>query len=1579
MKTRPHSCGLPRFFIKALTAVGAFCCAATLQAKVFDGGVDSANLGKGDWIYYVSQATNKLGGAVNSVTNIPSLMSFEKSKGMEYIIVKAGTGSTNFEGGGTSPQFNAELINAAHAAGLKIFAYTRSYGDDIPGEVAMAADCYNLGADGFVFDSESEWESGHQGTLGPTNAWKMLSQVKTNFPTKFLGHAPFPYISLHSSFPYKEYGYWCDAVMPQCYWNSIGVTPQQMVDDLDSEWRSWQNGLTGQWTNSVKPIVPIGQADTSLVPGTEITDFVNAVKNTKNPATSGGYQGINWWRADLHTSAQWTSIGNGNVGNAMGTVNDIIMDNISATFVGTWSSGTSSTDKYATDYRYKGQGTGASYAQFKPSIWTGGNYQVYEWHPAGSNRASDAPHVITYTGGSTTINVNQQLNGGAWNLLGTFNMAKGTGAKHVRVTDNIATSGQLAMADGIKFVYVAPAAPTKPTGFTATGTSSTSITLSWTDVATEQWYVIGRSTTSGGPYTDLIAAEDATSFVDAGLDPNTTYFYVIRAVNAGGSSANTAQASASTLTEIILDNTDATMVGTWTLASSSTDKYGADYRYKGSGTGTAYLQYTPTITVPGDYEVYAWYPQGSNRTTNAPYVINYNGGSATVRVNQKVNGGVWNLLGTFNFATGTSGNVKIQDNFADSTQLVMADAVRFVSTGGAPPVNPPAAPSGLTATAVSSSQINLSWTDNSADEDNFIVARSTTSGGPYTDIATLGANVTTFNNTGLAANTTYYYVVRASNSGGASANSAQASATTQQIAAPAAPSGLTATTVSSSQINLSWTDNSTTEANFIVGRSTTSGGPYTDIATLGANVTSFSNTGLSANTTYYYVVRASNAGGSSANSAQASATTLPNPPAAPSGLAASTVSQTQINLSWTDNSANEVNFIVARSTTAGGPYTDIATLGANVTAYNNTGLSANTTYYYVVRASNTGGSSANSAEANATTLPNAPAAPSGLTATAAGSTQIDLSWTDNSGNETSFIVARSSVSGGPYTDIATLGADSTSYSDTGLTAGATYYYVVRASNAGGSSANSAQASATTSTVPNAPSGLTATAIRATRIDLAWTDNSTDESSFIIARSATPGGPYTDIATLAANTTTYNNNSGLTANTTYYYVVRASNAAGSSANTAEANATTYETDLLIDNKSAVVVGTWSTGTASTDKYGTDYRFIGQGTGANSLKFTPWIATAGTYQVYEWHTQGANRTTNAPYVINYNGGSQTVSVNQEVNGGAWNLLGTFNFASGKVGSIQITDGFTDSAASQVVIADAIKLIFAPPPAAPSGLTATAASSSQINLNWADNSTDEDNFIVARSTTVGGPYTDVGVLSANSTSYSDTGLSANTTYYYVVRSRNSSGSSANSNEASATTLPNQTTVTFTSVATQDGYVLESGETTGVGGTATSNGSNTGGLRVGDDATDKQLKSFVSFDTSSIPDGATIVSVTLKLKRGTVVGTNPFTTHGSCFVDIKGGTGFNGATTLAIGDFQAAADATQVATMSNPLVDGDWSTGTVNATGRGFVNKTGTTQFRVYFSTDDNDDLGADYVGFYPGDNATAANRPVLEVVYQ
>jgi hypothetical protein len=143
---------------------------------------------------------------------------------------------------------------------------------------------------------------------------------------------------------------------------------------------------------------------------------------------------------------------------------------------------------------------------------------------------------------------------------------------------------------------------------------------------------------------------------------------------------------------------------------------------------------------------------------------------------------------------------------------------------------------------------------------------------------------------------------------------------------------------------------------------------------------------------------------------------------------------------------------------------------------------------------------------------------------------------------------------------------------------------------------------------------------------------------------------------------------------------------------------------------------------------------------------------------------------------------------------------------------------------------------------------------------------------------------------------------------------------------------TVTFNSVAAQDGRLWENGETTNVGGGGNSTDNTTASLRVGDTNVDEQYKTLVSFDTSSIPDTATITSATLRLVRGTSSGTNPFTTTAPA-ANVTGG--YGGSTAFATADWQAAATASNVATMSNPASNGAASTG-ISRRRPAAVNKT-------------------------------------------
>lgn len=178
------------------------------------------------------------------------------------------------------------------------------------------------------------------------------------------------------------------------------------------------------------------------------------------------------------------------------------------------------------------------------------------------------------------------------------------------------------------------------------------------------------------------------------------------------------------------------------------------------------------------------------------------------------------------------------------------------------------------------------------------------------------------------------------------------------------------------------------------------------------------------------------------------------PPAAPAGLSATAVASNQVNLAW-PAITNAVSYNIRRSTVSGSGYILIS---ANITGigYFDTTTAAGTTYYYVVSAINGGGESTNSNEASATTpAPSAPIAPTGLTA-APSPSQIVLNWSASVG-AFSYNVKRSTTSGGPYTNVA-MGVVA-GYTDTNVTVGTSYFYVVSAVNGVGESADSAEVSA----------------------------------------------------------------------------------------------------------------------------------------------------------------------------------------------------------------------------------------------------------------------------------------------------------------------------------------------------------------------------------------------------------------------------------------------------------------------------------------------------------------------------------------
>jgi len=271
--------------------------------------------------------------------------------------------------------------------------------------------------------------------------------------------------------------------------------------------------------------------------------------------------------------------------------------------------------------------------------------------------------------------------------------------------------------------------------------------------------------------------------------------------------------------------------------------------------------------------------------------------------------------------------------------------------------------------------------------------------------------------------------------------------------------------------------------------------------------------------------------------------TAATPPAAPTGLSATVISPTQIDLDWTDNASDESSTAVERSTDGGSSWAVRDTVGPNVEAYSDTGLTPGTTYHYRVRAQNAGGSSAYSNTASGTATSVTPAAPTALSATAASSTLITLAWTDNATDESGTLVERS-LDGTNWATVATLAPNTQTYDDDTVDAGETYYYRVRAYRLFGAdtyySAYSNTDSDTTPAATNppaAPTGLSAVATAPDSVVLTWTDNATDETGFSIERSPNGSTGWTEIDTVADDVTTYEDTT-VAADTAYWYRVRA---------------------------------------------------------------------------------------------------------------------------------------------------------------------------------------------------------------------------------------------------------------------------------------------------------------------------------------------------------------------------------------------------------------------------------------------------------
>ncbi len=662
-------------------------------------------------------------------------------------------------------------------------------------------------------------------------------------------------------------------------------------------------------------------------------------------------------------------------------------------------------------------------------------------------------------------------------------------------------------------------APSVPTTLNATPASGTQISLTWsasTDNVGVTAYDIEHCQGASCSNWASLTSTASTSYTSGGLSPATTYRYRVRARDAVPNYGGYSPIATATTIDTIVPSTPtgfsaSVASGTqinliWSASSDNVGVNGYTVEWCAGAACSSWATWSSTSSTSMSVTGLTPATSYSFRVRAYDARPNYSGYSST--------------------ATGVT-----QDTVA------------------------PTAPSSLSGSAASPTQIILSWT---ASTDNvgvveYHVERCTGSG--CANFAEIGTSTTnSYSNSGLTDATTYRYRVRARDAfPNYSGYSGVVMTATPDGSVPTTPTGLAATVASATQINLTWnasTDNVGVTGYAVERCQGASCADFSQIATPTTN--SFNDTTLSSGVTYRYRVRARDAvpNWGSYSSIVTGTTTDNVAPTAPASLAATPVLATQVNLTWaasTDNVA-VVAYSVERCTGAAcGDFVEIGTPTA--ASFNDTGRAPGTTYRYRVRARDAvplyGGYSS---IVNATTPTDneAPTVPGGVTATVASTTQIDLAWSAATDNVavTSYIVERCQGSScSSFAQIAT--PSGTNYSDTGRAPTTTYRYQIKARDAVPNvSAASAIVEGMTpadTQAPSAPTGLGVSVVSPTQLNVSWTASTDNVAVTGYELQRCEGASCSSFATIATPTGTSYNDTGRTPNTAYRYQVRARDA------------------------------------------------------------------------------------------------------------------------------------------------------------------------------------------------------------------------------------------------------------------------------------------------------------------------------------------------------------------------------------------------------------------------------------------------------
>ena len=734
-----------------------------------------------------------------------------------------------------------------------------------------------------------------------------------------------------------------------------------------------------------------------------------------------------------------------------------------------------------------------------------GNYIVYRNVDFATGATNFQARVASATSGG---NIEVHLDSTNGTLVGTCAVS-GTGGWQTWVTQSCSVSG----AAGIHNLYLKftggsgylfnvewwqlncttlPTPPLAPGGLVATAGIERAV-LSWTASTNATTYYVKRSATSGGNYT-TVANVAGTNYIDRGVISGTTNYYVVSALNVGGESTDSSEASVTPTVNVpspwltrdigavglsgwasftngvftvigsgadigstadafrfvhLTTNGDCTIIARVTSASvediNPWSKAGVMIRESlAANAANVFVGVTPGNGVTWQYRSTTGGVTSTNTTTSlsAPYWVKLVRSGNMFTGYCSPDGASWTLVGSATFSMASTAYVGLAVTSHDSYTLSTATFDHVTAPGWAPP--PVLAPTGLVATAVIE-RVTLNWMA-SSNATSYNVKRATTSGGPYTTIATV--MTTNYTDTFVIGGTTYYYVVSAvSSPAGESGNSAQASATptvnvplpwmTQDIGAvglsgsAGVTNGVFTVTASGDDI---W--NAADAFRFVY---VTNSGNCTIIARVVSvqNIDGWSKAGV--------MIR------DSLNSGAANVFIAVTP-------------GNGVTWQYRSNDGGSCN----NNTTGGSaPYwVKLVCSGTTFTGYcspngtawtqlGSTTLTNVTTAYIGLAVTSHNNSSLCTAKFDNVSAPGWPPPLLTVTAIAASSSQVNLTWNTLT-NATSYNIKRSTTSGGSYTPIAN-GVTATNYTDVVASVSAGYYYMVSAMIGGSETTDSPEA------------------------------------------------------------------------------------------------------------------------------------------------------------------------------------------------------------------------------------------------------------------------------------------------------------------------------------------------------------------------------------------------------------------------------------------------------------------------------------------------------------------------------------------